>query len=264
MKMQKYKEIFTLIEDTLRRESTLSQELFDIRFGEFKKLNYECMSDEDIFWILVYVAFYSGMKAATVSQKLPSIRKYLYDFRKVKDYSQKEIDQILNDPNTIHHEGKIKACIDNAKEFYDITKRYGSFKEYLKRFEPLTNDKNINRLKVNLRKRFRYLGKRTVYHFLTDLGINVLKPDRVICRIFERLGLINNRDDIDKVIEVGRNFATATGYPIRYIDIIFVKYGQEGADEYFGLKDGICLEKNPKCTICGVKDYCNYYANACR
>lgn len=196
MKMQKHKEIFTRIENTLRKESSLSKELFDSRFGGFKNVDYKGMTDNDIFWVLVYVTFYSGMRASTVSQKLPTIEKYLYDFRKVKDYSQKEISSILNDPDTIHHKRKINACIDNAKEFYNLLDRYGSFQKYLEFFGLLTNEANIDRLKADLRSRFHYLGERTANHFLTDLGLNVLKPDRVVCRIFKRLRLIDNKDNI--------------------------------------------------------------------
>lgn len=254
------KEIFSKIEETLRNQSNLTMQLFDSRFGEFKNLDYRRMSDNDIFWVLIYVAFYSGMRASTVSQKLPAIKNYLHDFEKVKDYSQKEVAQILSDPNTIHHERKINACIENAKEFSSLLNQHGTFHRYLESFGPLTNEANINMLKADLRSRFRYLGERTVNHFLTDLGLNVLKPDRVLCRIFERLGLIENKNNIVQAIEVGKRIANATGFPIRYIDICFVKYGQMGIDEYFGLDDGICLERNPKCSVCGIKEYCDYYA----
>ena len=110
-----------------------------------------------------------------------------------------------------------------------------------------------------MRRRFQYLGERTVNHFLTDLGLNVLKPDRVICRIFSRLGLINDKNNIAQAIEVGRKIAIATGHPIRYIDIILVKYGQMGKDKNFGLIDGVCLEKNTRCHICQIKQHCRYY-----
>lgn len=257
--MQKYREMFTKIENALRKESSLSRELFDSRFGEFKSLNHQNMSDEDIFWTMVSVVFYSGMRASTVSQRLPVLEKYLYDFRKVKGYSQEEVNQIIRDPDTIHHKRKIEACIENAKEFYNVVNKYGSFAKYLESFGELSDEKTINELRVDLADRFQYLGERTVNHFLTDLGFNVLKPDRVICRIFSRLGLISGKNDIAQAIDIGREISLATGYPIRYVDIIFVKYGQVGKDEYFGLEDGICLEKNPKCIKCEVRDYCKYY-----
>jgi DNA-3-methyladenine glycosylase I len=31
-----------------------------------------------------------------------------------------------------------------------------------------------------------------------------------------------------------------------------------GEEKSFGLRTGICLEKTPRCSICGIKDYCTY------
>lgn len=259
--MEKYKEIFNQIENTLRKNSNLSKEQFDSRFGEFKNFIYKNLQDKDIFWVLVYVTFYSGMRASTVYKKLPAIKKYLYDFRKVKDYSRKEINQILDEPNIIHNKRKIEVCVNNAKAFDKLLNTYGSFSKYLESFGQLSNEDTIERLRADLRSRFQYLGERTVNHFLTDIGLNVLKPDRVICRIFSRLGFIDNPNNIAQAINVGKDIAIATGYPIRYVDIIFVKYGQMGRDEYFGLDDGICLKSNPKCYVCGIKEHCKYYAD---
>jgi len=263
--MEKYKEIFTQIEDTLRKESKLSREEFEARFGKYKALSYKNMKDKEIFWTLVKIIFYSGMRASTVTQRLSAIKKYLYDFQKVKDYTEEKIKEILKDPDVIHHRRKIEACINNAKAFNELLNQYGSFRKYLESFGELSEDDTIERLRTDLIRRFQYLGKRTVNHFLMDLGLNVLKPDRVICRIFKRLGLIENENNVGEIIEVGRKIAAANRLPIRYIDICFVKYGQKGRDEKFGLDDGICLEEKPKCNKCGInKKYCNYYAGTYR
>src|SRR5205823_4172284 len=85
------------------------------------------------------------------------------------------------------------------------------------------------------------------------------KPDRVVKRIFARLGLAEEDATPMVMIDEGRKFAQATGLPIRYIDIIFVYYGQMQAKEV-GLEHGICLEKSPSCEMCGAKRYCDYYA----
>ena len=46
----------------------------------------------------------------------------------------------------------------------------------------------------------------------------------------------------------------------RYIDIIFVKYGQEGKSDEFGLVNGICLSHNPSCNnLCELTDCCIYH-----
>jgi len=72
------------------------------------------------------------------------------------------------------------------------------------------------------------------------------------------LGLIEDEKQLLKMVIQGRKFAEATGHPIRYIDIVFVLYGQMSAREV-GLEKGICLEANPNCSICGVQNYCDYY-----
>src|SRR5690606_16062988 len=145
----------------------------------------------------------------------------------------KEIAEIVEDKKMIRNERKIRACIENAKTFKEIITKFGSFQNYLNHFEANKSFENLILLKEELEHRFEYLGCITVYHFLTDLGFNVLKPDRVIMRIFKRLGLIEHENQFLKAVIQGRKFSEATGYPIRYIDITFVKYGQEGRSEKF-------------------------------
>ncbi len=250
-----FKDLFWKLESTLRKQSSLSNEDFDRYFGRFKNFNYKYDTDEELYWKMVQVIFYTGMTAATVTQRLPTIKKYFYNYKQVKEYGESNIKQIINDKDVICNERKIRACIKNAKMFDEIVKNYGSFKIYIESFGDLDKEETLKALKRDLMK-FKFLKERTAYHFMLDMGLNVWKPDRVICRILYRLGLIDDKNDIEKTVKVGREIATTVGLPIRYIDIIFVKYGQKGAEEPFGLDDGICLEKNPRCHLCGVTEYC--------
>ena len=250
--------IFQKIEETLFKQSRFSREDLNSSFDRFRNMDYRRMSDDEIFWNMVKVIFYSGMKATTVSDKLPKISYYLSDYRKVKEYTEEDLVRISQDPTIIRNRRKILAISKNAEKFNFLVEKYCSFRKYLESFGPLNEDRTLNLLSYDLRSNFGYLGPRTVYHFMTDLGLNVLKPDRVICRIMYRLGMIRNEEDIEGVIQVGRHMSAATGHPIRYIDIVLVKYGQVGRGDEFGLEDGICLKNNPKCSICGVRQYCNY------
>lgn len=100
---------------------------------------------------------------------------------------------------------------------------------------------------------------------MMDVGLPVMKPDIVVSRIFYRLGLIpheeiKNDSDTEAVVRQGEQFAAATGHPIRYIDIVFVCYGQvKGGD--VGLERGICLgdKFKPRCEVCQVTDECEYF-----
>ncbi len=259
--MKDYKTIFEKVESALVRAGSqnLSADKIRANLAEFKHLEGKIFSDADYYWILVYVVFYAGFRAATVNAKLGVIRKHFPDYGTVAGYDESKVDEILSDPGMIRNRRKVEACIENAKVFKSIISEYGSFQAYIDSFAPTTSFENLMLLKEELEYRFKGLGRITTYHVLTDIGLPVLKPDRVICRIFQRLGFIESDEQLLKTVIQGRKFAQATGHPIRYIDIVFVAYGQVESKE-FGLASGICLEQNPLCSICGVTDYCNYYA----
>jgi DNA-3-methyladenine glycosylase I len=219
-------------------------------------------NDKEYFEMLILIVFYSGFRSATVENKEGTILKHFPNHNMVFQYTEENIKEILSDPKMIRNERKIRASVNNAKAFKQIVDGFGSFQNYLDSFEARASFENLVLLKEELEYKFSYLGETTVYHLLTDIGFNVLKPDRVILRIFRRLGLIESEKQLLKAVAQGRKFAEHTGQPVRYIDIIFVKYGQQGESKQFGLGNGICLNKNPRCNICGLPDYCDYFKRA--
>ncbi len=72
-----FKDLFQKMESALRKQSSLSREEFDKEFGRFKNFDYKNETNEELYWKMVQVIFYSGMTAAIVTAKLPAIRKYL-------------------------------------------------------------------------------------------------------------------------------------------------------------------------------------------
>ncbi|MFC2053164.1 DNA-3-methyladenine glycosylase I [Chloroflexota bacterium] len=259
--MKDYKTIFEKVESALISAGSVHLPADTIRanLDEYKYLEGKTSSEAQYYWILVYVIFYSGFRAATVNAKLDLIRNYFPNYETVAGYTESNVDEMLSNPEMIRNRSKIQACIENAKVFKSIVSKHGSFHAYLDSFAPRASFENLMLLKEELEYRFERLGRITTYHVLTDIGLPVLKPDRVICRIFQRLGLIESEKQLLKTVIQGRKFAQATGNPIRYIDIVFVAYGQVESQD-FGLASGICLKQNPLCSVCGVTDYCNYYA----
>lgn len=259
--MKNYKAIFEKVESTLISVGSVNLPADKIcaNLDEFKHLEGKSFFDAEYYWILVCVVFYAGFRAATVNARLNSIRQYFSDYKTAAEYDEHKADDILNAPGMIRNRRKVQACIENARVFKSIVTEHGSFQSYIDSFSPTASFENLMLLKEELAYRFKGLGKITTYHYLTDIGLPVLKPDRVICRIFQRLGLIESDKQLLKTVIQGRKFTQATGHPIRYIDIVFVAYGQIKSQE-FGLASGICLKQNPLCSICGVTDYCNYFA----
>jgi DNA-3-methyladenine glycosylase I len=256
-----YKAIFDGIESTLFTVGSRNLAPDEIRrtLAPFRYVGQTALSDNDYYQLLVAIVFYSGFRAATVTAKIEVIRRNFPNHETVSTYGPGTIAKVTNDPEMIRSKRKIQACVDNARTFVEIINQYGSFQRYLDSFQPADSFENLMLLKEELEYRFAGLGRITSYHFLTDIGLPVLKPDRVIARIFKRLGLIEDERQLLKTVIQGRRFAEATGHPIRYIDIVFVLYGQVSSPEV-GLDRGICLEANPNCSICGIQSHCVYYA----
>jgi len=255
-----YSEVFAAIERQVISLGTerLPREQVTNQLDKFKHFATRSISDAEYFSIIVFVAFYSGFKAATVTNKRDVIKGYFPSWEVVTKYGESDIRRILDDPNMIAHGRKVRACVANAGTFGDLVGRHGSFKAFLDQHLPSGSFEELLLLKELLETTFAYLGGITVYHFMTDIGLNVLKPDRVICRLFHRLGLLDNEHQLLKSIMEGRQFAAATGLPIRYIDIVLVVFGQVASPE-LGIVKGICLNA-PRCGECSISQHCRYSA----
>jgi len=259
--MTDYRAIFEGVESTLLRTSTLPESLFRARLSRFKQVEDKTLSDDKFYRILVDVIFYAGFRAATVKARLPTIHKYFPDYRTAAAYGEDEMERIVTDPAMLRNRRKVRGCVENARTFVQIVDEYGSLHAYLDSFSAQDSTENLLALQKDLQCRFKGIGSITSYQVLMEIGLPVLKPDRVVCRILYRLGLIEREDHRVQAIDQGREFARATGLPIRYIDIIFALYGRVYSEEC-GLDRGICLKDDPACGICGVRSYCTYVAQS--
>lgn len=259
--MKDYKSIFDAIEKSLFQYSTLSHDELRAYLDPFKGFENKQFEDDYYFRQLIQIVFYSGFKAETVTNRIEIINRYFPDYEIVSQYSSQNISAMLADVLMIRNKRKIESCVFNAGVFKEIVQAFGSFQAYIDSFQPTISFENLMLLKEELEYKFSGLGRITVYHFLTEIGLPVLKPDVVICRIFKRLGLIESEHQLLKTVIQGRKFAEATGHPIRYIDVVFVVYGQL-ANSTFGIERGICLQRNPQCQICQAQPYCEYYEDS--
>lgn len=256
------KSIFEDLEQSLF-ENSFDKRLLVSTLKPFRNVKFKKQEDDWYYRKVVEVTFYSGFKAQTVSNKLENILNTFKSISHVSKWSKEKLAKVYNQENIIKNKQKIDACWKNAKVFNDIIQEFGSFYKYLESYGDLSSEKVLEKLRIDLINRFFYIGDITSYHFMTDLGLNVVKPDRVLVRIFQRLGLIHvENNDSEKtnyeLLEIAREISRITGNNIRYVDIIFVLYGQVSSIE-MGIKSGICLEKKPLCHLCSLQKHCNYY-----
>lgn len=267
--MHDYKAIFDGIEITLLNVASqnMPKERVQAELDEWKHLEGKHFTDDEIYRKLVHITFYSGFRANTVTEKIPTIDHHFPDYRLVAEYGAADIQRIMADIQMIRHLRKIKACVENARRLKTIVERRGSFQAFIDSLPKPESAADFMDLRDTFCRTFEYLGPRTAFHFMMDIGIPVLKPDRVIERIFKRIGVV--REDLPEgdrlyaaLLQAGQQFAAATGHPIRYIDMVFVCYGQVQAEDV-GINRGICLSEEqggPNCKICGANSYCEYFS----
>ena len=109
-----------------------------------------------------------------------------FEFDKIAEYTEEDIERILEVPGMIKSRRKIEAIINNAKCFQKIREEFGSFDSYLWAYSngktilynkhedgyiPVSNGLS-DEISKDLKKRgFKYLGTVTVYSHLQACGM---------------------------------------------------------------------------------------------
>ena len=143
--------------------------------------------DKKHFEFLMFEVLQCGLNWNIVLQKREIFQSCFdnFDFEKVAKYDDLDVQRILNTPNMIRSERKIRAIIFNANKFIEIIKEYGSLSDYIwsfsdkktivyereKEYFPVSNALS-EKIAKDLRKRkFKFLGAVTIYSYLESCGI---------------------------------------------------------------------------------------------
>lgn len=164
------------------RDNGLMQKYHDEEWGE------PVHDDRKQFEFLMMEVMQCGLNWSLMLKKREIFRKCFdnFDYEKTAFYGETQINDILNTPDMIRSERKIRAIINNANMFLKIRQEFGSFDKYLWGFSdnktivykahadegvPASNELS-DRISVDLKKRgFKYLGSITVYSHLQACGI---------------------------------------------------------------------------------------------
>lgn len=94
--------------------------------------------DKTLFEFLVLESAQAGLSWITILRKRENYRRLFADFdvARVAQFSEEDINSILQDPGIIRNRLKVRSTISNAKIFMQIQEEYGSFYDYLYSFMP--------------------------------------------------------------------------------------------------------------------------------
>ena len=134
-------------------------------------------SDDAYFENLCRVLFQTGLNWAVVEKKWPTIKPALcnFDIDRIAAFTDADIQRLLNDRGIIRNRYKLHAIVENAKQFQQIRRRYGSFQAFLDSFDKSDNYAGVVQA---LSDRFERIGLTTSALFLVSVGENI-KPKRM-------------------------------------------------------------------------------------
>jgi len=214
----------------------------------YRTLSTEDWTDKDYFETLTRAVF-SGIRNGIIKARWTAISNAFsnFDFHKVAKYGEEKVQELMENDRIIRHEGKIKATIFNAKKMVEIVEQYGSFKNYTNSFPSV--DSLIEKLQ-GYYAGFKGIGERNVFEFLKEIGIQTIKPDRQVQKVFLRLGLIGEKASLEEIVEIGMAMAKEVNQRPCAVDWLLWRFGSE-----------VCKTKNPLCDKCSFYESCSYRRN---
>lgn len=146
------------------------------------------VEDQKLFEFLTLETFQAGLSWITVLRKRNNFRQAFdnFDYQKVAQFDESRVDQLMQNAGIIRNQLKIKAAINNAREFMKVQDEFGSFSQYIWAFvdgEPIQNNirdhkkapattKISDQLSKDLKKRgFKFVGSTVIYAHMQATGM---------------------------------------------------------------------------------------------
>lgn len=144
--------------------------------------------DRKLFEFLILEGAQAGLTWTTILKRRNGYRKAFSDFDpcKVSKYTEKHIENLLNNPEIIRNKLKINSAINNAKLFIKIQKEYGSFDKFIwsfvnhatiinnfKRLSDIPASTDISKKMSDELKKygFNFVGPTICYAFMQAVGM---------------------------------------------------------------------------------------------
>lgn len=150
----------------------------DYHDNEWCKPNFD---EKYLFEMLILESFQAGLSWECVLNKREHFRKSYdnFDINKIIKYDENKIKELKENKNIIRNKLKIKASIENAKIFKQISNEYGSFYKYLLTFTKgktyyennTTSPLSDTISKDLIKKGMKFVGSTIIYSYLQAIGV---------------------------------------------------------------------------------------------
>jgi DNA-3-methyladenine glycosylase I len=128
--------------------------------------------DSEFFEKVTQVIFKAGLNWRILDRKWGAFREAFaqFDVEKVAQFSTKDVQQLMANPEIVRNEAKIRATILNAQEFQAIKNEFGSFQRFLKQ---QLKDGGVEKALRILQHRFHRFGRTSSRMFLYMVGLDI-------------------------------------------------------------------------------------------
>jgi len=132
-------------------------------------------NDDAYFENMTRVIFLAGLGWKMIEEKWPNFKKAFKNFSidDVAKFDESDVKRLMSDSSIVRNQAKIIATINNAKQFQNIRKEYGSFQSYI---DGLDKSNNYASVIKELGKKFNRLGPSSARIFLFSVGEKVKTP----------------------------------------------------------------------------------------
>jgi len=164
---------------------------------------FENIEESDLLREAAWVILSSGMRESIVRQKFPMISKAFFDWEsanKIMDNKKKCLEGALR---YFGHRRKIESIIQISAHVH------------IHGFDNVCL--SIEKDGIEYIMKFPYMGPATSYHFAKNLGMQVSKPDRHLCRIAKTVGYTSPQLMCSDISQL-------TGEKVSVIDLIFWRF----------------------------------------
>ena len=125
--------------------------------------------------------FQAGLSWRTILTKRENFRAAFrgFDFVRVADFDETNVERLLQDAGIVRHRGKIEAVINNARRAQELVGERGSLAAYVWSFEPegdipylASTSPASTAMSKDLKKRgWKFVGPTTVHAFMQAMGL---------------------------------------------------------------------------------------------
>lgn len=149
-----------------------------------KEWGFPVDDDQRLFEKICLESFQSGLSWRTILAKRENFRQafHHFDFNKIANFTEHDVERLLQDAGIVRHRSKIESVINNAKRAQELVKQEGSLSAFFWRFEPKpdnlaepqtasTSEESIALSKALKKMGWKFVGPTTAYAFMQAMGL---------------------------------------------------------------------------------------------